>query len=188
MRAARVRFEAEPGSLTAARNQDIETVVERDPATRDFYNQTDRFTVTAEQRRTAEAAARRADADRRAAQGFDDNIYRFTFRNVGGLVMPVILKLTYSDGSDETIRIPAEVWRRNSREVVWQHVSSKTLTSAEIDPLWETADRTNNHYPQQIDTRSLRLSPAPPPGENRMRDSDVEVSPDSTATRVRRRD
>jgi len=189
-RAARERFEAEPGSLTADRNEGIETVVERDPATRDFYNQTDRFTVTAQQRRDAESAARKADEDRRAAQGFDDNIYRFTFRNVGGLVMPVILKLTYSDGSDETIRIPAEVWRRNSRQVVWQHVSSKTLTSAEIDPLWETADadRGNNFYPQRIDARSLRLSPAPPPGENRMRDSDVEVSPDSTAARVRRRD
>ncbi|WP_414642148.1 M1 family aminopeptidase [Brevundimonas sp.] len=189
-RAARERFEAEPGSLTAARNEGIETVVERDPATRDFYNETDRFTVTAQQRRDAESAARKADEDRRAAQGFDDNIYRFTFRNVGGLVMPVILKLTYSDGSDETIRIPAEVWRRNSREVVWQHVSSKTLTGAEIDPLWETADadRSNNFYPQRIDAQSLRLSPAPPPGENRMRDSDVEVSPDSTAARVRRRD
>ena len=128
--------------------------------------------------------------ERRAAQGFDDNIYRFTFRNVGGLVMPVILKLTWSDGSEETIRIPAEIWRRNSRQVIWQHVSSKTLASAEIDPLWETADanRGNNFYPQRIDERSLRLSPAPPPGENRMRDSDVEVSPDSTATRVRRRD
>ena len=103
--------------------------------------------------------------------------------------MPVILKLTYSDGSNETIRIPAEVWRRDSHEVVWQHVSSKTLTGAEIDPLWETADadRSNNYYPRRIDERSLRLSPAPPPGENRMRDSDVEVSPDSTATRVGRR-
>ncbi|HEY0600026.1 MAG TPA: M1 family metallopeptidase [Brevundimonas sp.] len=189
-RAARERFEAEPTPLTVARNEGIETVVERDPATRDFYNETDRFTVTAQQRRDAESAARRADEERRAAQGFDDNIYRFTFRNVGGLVMPVILKLTWSDGSEETIRIPAEIWRRNSRQVIWQHVSSKTLASAEIDPLWETADanRGNNFYPQRIDERSLRLSPAPPPGENRMRDSDVEVSPDSTATRVRRRD
>jgi hypothetical protein len=187
-RAARERFEAEPESLTAARNAGIETVVERDPATRDFYNETDRFTVTAEQRRAAEAAARKADEDRRAAQRFDDNIYRFTFRNVGGLVMPVILKLSYSDGTNETIRIPAEVWRRNSQQVVWQHVSSRTLTSAEIDPLWETADanRGNNFYPRRIDERSLRLSPPPPPGENRMRDSDVEVSPDSTAARVRR--
>ncbi|WP_435992729.1 M1 family metallopeptidase [Brevundimonas sp. LjRoot202] len=187
-RAARERFAEEPVPTTITNNAGIETVIERDPATRDFYNETDRFTVTARERRDAEAAARKADEERRAAQGFDDNIYRFTFRNVGGLVMPVILKLTYSDGSNETIRIPAEVWRRDSHEVVWQHVSSKTLTGAEIDPLWETADadRSNNYYPRRIDERSLRLSPAPPPGENRMRDSDVEVSPDSTATRVRR--
>ncbi len=186
-RAARERFEQEPISRTVENNRGIETVVERDPATRDFYNATDRFTTTAQQRRDAESAARRADADRRAAQGFDDNIYRFTFRNVGGLVMPVILKLTWSDGSDETIRIPAEIWRRNSQQVIWQHVSSKTLVSAEVDPLRETADanRPNNLFPRQIDERTLRLSPAPPPGENRMRDSDVEVSPDSTATRVR---
>ncbi|MBI2261067.1 MAG: M1 family metallopeptidase [Caulobacterales bacterium] len=187
-RAARERFAEEPVPTTITNNAGIETVIERDPATRDFYNETDRFTVTARERRDAEAAARKADEERRAAQGFDGNIYRFTFRNVGGLVMPVILKLTYSDGSNETIRIPAEVWRRDSGEVVWQHVSSKTLTGAEIDPLWETADadRSNNYYPRRIDERSLRLSPAPPPGENRMRDSDVEVSPDSTATRVRR--
>lgn len=188
-RAARERFAEEPVPTTITNNAGLETVIERDPATRDFYNETDRFTVTARERRDAEAAARKADEERRAAQGFDDNIYRFTFRNVGGLVMPVILKLTYSDGSDETIRIPAEVWRRDSREVVWQHVSSKTLTGAEIDPLWETADadRGNNYYPRRIDERSLRLSPPPPPGENRMRDSDVEVSPDSTAARVHRR-
>ena len=59
---------------------------------------------------------------------------------------------------------------------------------AEVDPLLETADanRANNFFPRRIDERTMRLSPAPPPGENRMRDSDVEVSPDSTATRVRR--
>jgi hypothetical protein len=177
-RADRQRFAGEPVPTTVTGNRGIETVIERD-----------RFTVTASQRREAATAAGRADADRRAAQGFDDNIYRFTFTNVGGLVMPVILKLTYSDGSDETIRIPAEVWRRNSHQVVWQHVSAKTLTAAEIDPLWETADadRANNAYPRSIDQQSLRLSGDRPAAENRMRDSDVEVSPDSTATRSSRR-
>ena len=34
----------------------------------------------------------------------------------------------------------ASIWRRNSQQVIWQHVSSKTLVSAEVDPLRETAD------------------------------------------------
>lgn len=185
-REARERFEQEPISRTVENNRGIETVVERDPATRDFYNETDRFTTTAQQRRDAASAAAGADDDRRRAQGFDDNIYRFTFRNVGGVVMPVILKLTYADGSDETIRIPAEIWRRNSQSVIWQHTSEKTLVSALVDPLRETADAglANNAFPRVIDSRPVRLSPPPPAGENRMRDSDVEVSPDSTATRA----
>ena len=188
-RADRARFAGEPVPTTVTNNRGIETVIQRDPAVRDFYNETDRFTVTATQRRTAATAAARADADRLAAQDFTDNIYRFTFTNVGGLVMPVILKLTYSDGSDETIRIPAEIWRRNSHQVIWQHVSARTLTGAEIDPLWETADadRANNAYPRRIEQQTLRLSGERPTGENRMRDSDVEVSPDSTATRSSRR-
>ena len=184
-RAARARFAEEPVPTTVTNNRGIETVIQRDPSTRDFYNETDRFTVTASQRRDAESAAKKADEDRRRAQGFDDNIYRFSFSNVGGLVMPVIVKLTWTDGSDDIVRIPAEVWRRNSRSVIWQYVSSRTLASAELDPLWETADadRSNNAFPRRIDQRSLTLAPAGPQGDNRMRDSDVEVSPDSTATR-----
>ncbi len=83
-----------------------------------------------------------------AAQDFKDNLYRFTFRNIGGLVMPVILKMDFADGTTETVRIPAEIWRKNSKQVTWQYVSGKELKGAELDPLWETADadRGNNVY------------------------------------------
>ena len=185
-RAARARFEDEPVSRTVVNNRGIETVVEADPATRDYYNETDRFTVTASQRRDSERARTGADADRRQALSFDDNVYRFTFSNRGGLVMPVILKLNWSDGSDEIIRIPAEVWRRNSRQVTWQHVSARTLVSAEIDPLWETADadRANNGFPQSIQPTLVPLAPQGPQGPNRMRDDDRRVTPDSLRPRA----
>ena len=182
-RAARARFDAEPESRTVVNNRGIETVTERDPSVRDYYDETDAFTVTASQRRDAATArtAAEADANRRQALTFDDNVYRFTFSNRGGLVMPVILKLNWSDGSDEIVRIPAEVWRRNSRTVTWQHVSSKTLVSAEVDPLWETADanRANNGFPQSIQPSQVPLQAQGPQGANRMRDDDRRVTPDS---------
>lgn len=179
-RAARARFEEDPTPLTVVNNDGMETVIERDSGVRDYYNETDQFTVTASQRREAEKATEDADEDRRRALTFDDNIYRFTFSNVGGLVMPVILKLTYTDGSDETIRIPAEIWRRNSRTVTWQHASGKSLVSAELDPLWETADadRANNGYPQRIDSSVAPLAGDAPGLPNRMRDDDRQVTPD----------
>lgn len=172
----------EPKSLTASRNAE-RTVVERDPATRDFYTETDEFAVTAAQRRKATDRFEDYTPEERAARGVKDNFYRFTFRNIGGLVMPVILKLDFADGSTETVRIPAEIWRHDARQVTWQHVTTKTVARAEIDPLWETADadRANNVVAGRIDTRTLEIE-TPPETINRMKDADVKILPGSLRT------
>jgi len=174
--------QSEPKSLTASRNTE-RTVVERDPATRDFYNETDEFTVTPKQRRQAAEAAADLTPEERAARATTDNFYRFTFSNRGGLVMPVILKVDYADGTTETKRIPAEIWRHDSRRVTWQLVTPKTVTRAELDPLWETADadRSNNIFDGRIETKTLSID-EPTSIPNRMKDSDVKVLPGSLRT------
>lgn len=174
--------EQEPPSLTATRNQGA-TVVERDPATRDYYDRSDEFTVTASQQRKARSADEALTGEERQARTLKDSFYRFDFRNVGGLVMPVIVKLDFTDGSTETVRIPAEIWRKNARQVTWQYVTGKTLARAELDPLWETADadRGNNAFAGTIQTRTLKIESAPD-GNNRMRDDDLKVLPDSLQT------
>ena len=177
------RRDAEPGSLTAARNAGQQTVVERDPSTRDFYDSIDPLDATAADKRKAAEAFADLTAEERAARQVTDNFYRFSFSNRGGLVMPVILKMDFSDGTSETARIPAEVWRYNQKAVTWQFVTPKTLTRAEIDPLWETADadRSNNVYTGQIDPKTLGIE-TPEETKNRMKDSDVKVQPDSLRT------
>lgn len=177
------RRDAEPGSLTAARNAGQQTVVERDPSTRDFYDSIDPLDATAADKRKAAEAFADLTAEEKAARQVTDNFYRFSFSNRGGLVMPVILKMDFSDGSSETARIPAEVWRYNQKAVTWQFVTPKTLTRAELDPLWETADadRSNNVYTGQIDPKTLGIE-TPEETKNRMKDSDVKVQPDSLRT------
>jgi aminopeptidase N len=177
------RRDAEPGSLTAARNAGQQTVVERDPSTRDFYDSIDPLDATAADKRKAAEAFADLTAEEKAARQVTDNFYRFSFSNRGGLVMPVILKMDFSDGTSETARIPAEVWRYNQKAVTWQFVTPKTLTRAEIDPLWETADadRSNNVYTGQIDPKTLGIE-TPEETKNRMKDSDVKVQPDSLRT------
>lgn len=175
---------AEPASLTAGRNTQP-TVVESDPAVRDFYDNTDRLTVTAGQRKRATAAAEELTPEEKRARALTDNFYRFTFRNVGGLVMPVILKLDFTDGSTETIRIPAEIWRRDSQRVSWLYTSPKTLRRAEIDPLWETADanRDNNVFEGAGSPRTLKvITPERNDAENRLKDDNLKVLPDSLQT------
>ncbi len=173
----------EPASLTTSRNTG-KTVVETDPAARDFYDETDRFTPTVKARKDYAKALADMDADEKAALAVKDNFYHFTFRNIGGVVMPVPLKLDYVDGTSETIRIPAEIWRRNSRRVTWQHVTPKVLKAAEVDPMWEIADadRSNNSFPQLIEPATLKVTGAQP-GENRMKDMELQVGTDGLATR-----
>jgi hypothetical protein len=74
------------------------------------------------------------------------------FSNQGGLVMPIILRFDYADGSSEEMRIPAEIWRRSPRAVKKLVVTEKEIVSVTVDPLQETADVDieNNHYPRRI--------------------------------------
>ena len=68
--------------------------------------------------------------------------------------MPIILQLEYADGSEEMMRIPAEIWRRTPKAVSKLIVTDKDkeLVSVTVDPRWETADVDveNNHYPRRI--------------------------------------
>jgi len=72
------------------------------------------------------------------------NFYEITFKNKGGLVMPLIIEWTYSDGSTEIERIPAEIWRRNENEVTKVFAKAKEVTSISLDPFKETADTYTN--------------------------------------------
>jgi len=63
---------------------------------------------------------------------------------IGGLVMPVILQLTFEDGTSETVRIPAEIWKMQNellQETVSKvFVTDKLVTKIILDPNLETAD------------------------------------------------
>ena len=142
-----------PVPLTIANNAGMQTVIERNPSIDAYDDSADgAYPLTDEQRRAIGQGGRQMIMPLiQEAQAFDSNVYRFSFKNVGGVVMPIILKLTFNDGTSEVVRIPAEIWRYNSQEVSWQYVTDKTLVQTEVDPNWETADadRENNYFPRR---------------------------------------
>ena len=77
------------------------------------------------------------------------NMYELTFSNKGGLVMPIIIEWTYKDGTKETDRIPAQIWRKNENKVTKTFIKDKDVASVQLDPLRETADinTKNNSWP-----------------------------------------
>jgi hypothetical protein len=79
------------------------------------------------------------------------NIYELTLENVGGLVTPVYLEWSFTDGSKEVEYIPAEVWRKNEQQVIKYFVKDKAVASVKIDPNNVTADteKGNNTFPRE---------------------------------------
>lgn len=84
------------------------------------------------------------------ARNTDRNFYEVTFKNEGGLVMPVIIEWTYSDGTREVETIPAEIWRLNENEVTKVFAKEKRVVKITLDPERELPDvaERNNVYPR----------------------------------------
>ena len=73
--------------------------------------------------------------------------------------MPIILEFTYTDGSSEVIRIPAEIWRRNSETIKKVFILDKELIGVKLDPFLETADidMNNNYWPARNEPTRFQL-------------------------------
>jgi hypothetical protein len=86
----------------------------------------------------------------------DKEVYlcQVDLKMIGGLVMPVILKLEYEDGSSEEVRIPAEIWKMQNEllenSVSKVLVTNKSVKKVVLDPNLETADTdvSNNAWPR----------------------------------------
>ena len=132
--------------------------IDRNPDVSDFYDENDRFTVTNKERNAYQKFLKglkpweRKTFERAIAE--DKNYYVINFSNLGGLVMPILLELTYADGTKEDQYIPAEIWRRTPMQVSKLIITDKDkeLVQVTVDPGWETADVNveNNHYPRRI--------------------------------------
>ena len=146
-----------------------QTVTDRDPKTRDFYDSYDEFADITDSslRRRYETMLNDADLsdemkakimekmsgksqyeelldelsdnERRLAKR-NDHFYKIKFKNIGGLVMPLIIEMTFEDGSTDVVRIPVEIWRFNRPEVSKVFKTEKKVVSFTLDPFRETAD------------------------------------------------
>jgi hypothetical protein len=66
--------------------------------------------------------------------------YQVTFDKPGGLVMPILVELTFDDGTTENYHFPAQIWRMNDVEATRTFATNKPVKKITIDPKEETAD------------------------------------------------
>lgn len=133
--------------------------VDEKPELLDFYNTYDPYKVYEEDIKAFERYIESLTEEERKLLGETSYYHVLKLKNVGGLVMPVILQLELQDGTKEIIRIPAEVWRYNEEEVVKTLRTSKPLVKVLLDPFFETADiqPANNGFPRGLEVDRFKL-------------------------------
>ena len=138
---------AEPPSISDQRNaQDIKQVlVDEKPELRDFYNSYNPLTVTEADKQRYFDYLKTLTPDEQQRLSDNLNFYELNLRNVGGLITPVILQMTYDDGSQEIKSIPAEIWRKNNARSRQAHCDPEARHQLRARPL--PANR--RHRPEQ---------------------------------------
>jgi hypothetical protein len=71
-------------------------------------------------------------------------------KDKGEIVMPVIAKVDFADGTSETFLAPAEVWFAGSRHTsVTVPLRGRTIKAVTLDPenRFQDLDTTNNKWP-----------------------------------------
>ena len=73
---------------------------------------------------------------------------QITVENIGQLPMPTTVLVTFKDGTSQTIKLPVEVWKRNT-EWTFQVDSAKEVTQVKLDPASRIPDINvkNNIWP-----------------------------------------
>ncbi|MFN5103039.1 MAG: M1 family metallopeptidase [Planctomycetota bacterium] len=155
----KAKREAQLPTLSKSRNKDLPKRADQFPELKDFYNEYDPRAVTDQQRAAYQKALEQLNEHEKELLANTDRFYRLQFKNVGGLVMPVIVLLTLEDGSTKEVRLPAEVWRVDANLCDTLVVTEQPIVKFELDPYRETADinRDNNHFPPVIEPTRFQL-------------------------------
>jgi len=136
-----------------------QTYSEKDPTINDFYNKYDPFEVLLIDEVDYKKYLKKLDDEDLEILNSDYNYYNIQFKNIGGLVMPLIVNFTFKDGSTEEVRIPAEIWTRNNYNVSKVFFFKKEVAGVELDPWLETADTdlNNNNWPPKMQPSKFQL-------------------------------
>jgi Peptidase family M1 domain len=151
----------QPKTTTKELNQALPKRVDRFPELKDFYDSFDETTVLPSEKKKFDSLIKQLldeEIDPALLQT-KHNLYSIQLRNVGGLVTPLILKIEYTDGSVEELKLPAEIWRFNTEKASKILITKKELKSITFDPRQELIDTDveNNFWPRRPVKSNLQL-------------------------------
>ena len=145
--------------ISNQRNKELVTYRENDKGLEDFYTSYDPFKATPKEIKKYEKFKENLNEDELEIINSNQHFYELEFSNIGGLVMPIILDFTFLDNTNKIIKIPAEIWKKNSSKITKVFAFDKEVNLIELDPFMETADtdRSNNFWPPKMEPSKFEL-------------------------------
>jgi hypothetical protein len=147
--------------ISIMRNKEagVEIQVEVDPDVRDFYTTYNPNQVFPSDQKEYEAYLKNLTEEEKKLINESPYFYELGIKNKGGLVMPLILRFDFTDGTNQLVRIPAEIWKMSEPTVTKVFRFSKPVAGVVMDPYLETADVdvNNNQWPAKIQPTRFEL-------------------------------
>jgi hypothetical protein len=77
--------------------------------------------------------------------------YEVEFNKPGGMIMPILVEITYEDDTVDNFKYPAQIWRKSNDSAKKVYATEKAIKKIQIDPKLETADIdvNNNTWPKE---------------------------------------
>ena len=171
-----------PKSITSRRNKSLDRLIDRVESLKDFYNSYDELAVTPEDRKAYKKLLEDLSDEEQAMLKDQHHFYLLDFQNIGGLVMPILLDIVYEDGSNQSVQIPAEIWRQNNRKVTKLWITEKVIESVSVDSYRETADAdlSNNVFPQKIEKSRFTVFKEPKEKNPMQKAAEAEAESDDS--------
>lgn len=157
---AKAAANKEPKDIGVELNAALAKYTDTRPELIDFYNTYDEFAVDAIDKQEYERVLARMNEDHKALIDGGYEFYQLDFKNLGGLVMPIILEFEFEDGSSKREFIPAEIWKMSpSKEASKVFAFQKKVVGITLDPNVETADtdRGNNYWPKRVEPTRFEM-------------------------------
>jgi hypothetical protein len=98
----------------------------------------------------SEYVSQNLSAEEKATLKNPKYFYEVEFNKPGGMPMPIIVQITYEDGTVDNYKYPAQIWRKNNETAKKVYATTKVIKQIQVDPKLETADIdvTNNSWPK----------------------------------------
>ncbi len=154
------KAESVPESIAVQRNRaSMQSMVEQDPSMKDFYNTYEPYAPNKSDTEAYKNSMNSMSEREKQWRDREGTFYQLDFSNIGGMLMPLVIRFEYTDGSSEIVRIPAEIWNRDNMKTSKVFLLKKELESVSLDPFLETADcdMSNNHWPSRIELNRFEL-------------------------------